>query len=295
MRFHTIYRATHKENTKPRPPGYSQLTCLRSFLRACAACPDMGEMLFFNDGPVPTEQTDEMTAAGGEIVAAKELDILASFWGALELALSRGWADDDVVYFAENDYLYREEAFSGVVEAARQLPDGAYLAPYATVGHQMPNGEPLHEGLRRPRISDEPLAEAGGVTWRRALSHAGSFAARVGTLRADMAVFRLAPRTGGAWDHATSLGYQGIVPFTPAGVVEPMRLRMLPLERRAKTVFWRAALCALALAVRRRGRILASSRPSLTTHMEIGLLAQGTDWEAEARAADEWARKGGVV
>lgn len=290
MRFHTIYRASHKQNTKPRPRGYSQLTCLHSFLRAWAACPDKGEILFLNDGPVPVDQTDAMKAAGGEIVVAEELDILGSFWGAIELALSRGWADEDVVYLAENDYLYREEAFAGLVEAARKLPPNVYLAPYATIGHQMPNGEPLHDGLRRPRISEEPLAEGGGVTWLRALSHPSSFAARVGTLRADMPVFRVAPRTGGAWDHAISLGYQGIVPFTPAGLVEPIRLRGIPLERRAKTVIWRTVLAGLALAFRRRGRILASSRPALTTHMEVGLLAQGTDWEAEVEAAEEWAR-----
>jgi hypothetical protein len=295
MRFHSIYRATHKENTKPRPAGYSQLTCLRSFLRAWEACPDKGEMLFLNDGPVPREQTDEMKAAGGEIVAAKELDIVGSIWGAFELALSRGWSDEDVVYIAQNDYLYRENAFAGLVEAAGRLPAGAYLAPYATVGHQMPNGEPLHEGLRRPRISEEPLVEGGGVTWRRALSHACSFAVRVGTLRADLTVLRIAPRTGGAWDHAMSLACQGIAPYTPADLVEPMRLRQLPLERRAKTVLWRAVLAALALAARRRGRILASSRPSLTTHMEVGLLALGTDWEAEAEAAEHWARDGGAA
>jgi hypothetical protein len=293
MRLHTIYRATHKENTKPRPPGYSQLTCLRSFLRAWEACPDKGEMLFLNDGPVPREQTDLMEAAGGEIVAAGELDIVASIWGALELPLSRGWPDEDVVYVAQNDYLYRQNAFAGLVEAARKLPAGAYLAPYATVGHQMPNGEPLHEGLRRPRISEEPLVEGGGVTWRRALSHACSFAVRIGTLRADLAVLRVAPRTGGAWDHAMSLACQGIAPFTPAGLVEPLRERQHPLERRAKIAVWRAVLSALALVGKRRGRILASSRPSLTTHMEVGLLAQGTDWAAEVEAAEHWAPGGG--
>ena len=45
----------------------------------------------------------------------------------------------------------------------------------------------------------------------------------------------------------------------------------------------------LALAGKRRGRRLASSRPSLTTHMEVGLLALRTDWAADVEAAERWA------
>lgn len=291
MRFHTIYRATHTENTKPRPRGYSRLTCLHSFLRALAACANEGERLFLNNGPVPPDQVDAMRAAG-VIVAREGLDSHESYWAALDLALERGWADDDLVYFAEDDYLYRREAFVGMCDAAEQLPSGTYLAPYATIGHRMPNGDPLHEGLRRPRLSDERLTEAGGVVWHRALSHTSSFAVRLETLRADNLLHRVAPRCGGAWDHALSLAYQGIAPYSPVALAEPLRLPDTPLERRAKTVVWRTALTVVALAVRRRGRMLASSQPALTTHMEVGLLAQGTDWEAEADAAERWAENG---
>jgi hypothetical protein len=227
--------------------------------------------------------------AAGEIVAASGLDSITSFWAALELALARDWEDEDIVYFAEDDYLFREQALAGLLQAAGQLPFDSYYAPYATIGHLMPNGEPLHEGMRRPRVSEEPVAEGGGVTWYRGLSHTGSFAVRVGTLRADMPVFRIAPRTGGGWDHSMSLAYQGIAPYSAAAVAAPLRLEAVPLARRAKTVLWRAVLSGLALAWRRHRRLLASSRPALTSHMEVGLLAQGTDWDAEARDAEAWA------
>ena len=292
MHFHTIYRATHSENTKPRPRGYDGLTCLRSFLRARAACRHEGERLFLNNGPMPPDQIAAMQSAG-TIVAREGLDAQESFSAGIDLALERGWADEDLVYFAEDDYLFRREAFAGLCHATEQLPTGAYLAPYATIGHRMPNGEPLHDGMRRPRVSEEPLVEAGGVTWRRGLSHTGSFAVRVGTLRADRRIHSIAPRCGGGWDHALSLAYQGIAPFGPAALAEPMRLRGVALERRVKAVVWRTVLTGLAAAARPRRRVLASSRPALTTHLVVGLLALGTDWVAVAEAARRWSEDDG--
>jgi hypothetical protein len=111
---------------------------------------------------------------------------------------------------------------------------------------------------------------------------------RVGVLRADRPLHRIAPRCSGAWDHALALAYQGHAPYGPPGLLEPLRNHGAAPSRRAKTVAWRAALGACALAARRRGRLLAAPRPALATHMEIGLMAAGTDWEAEAEAARRW-------
>ena len=48
--LHAVYRSTAKVNTKPRPPGFSKLASLESFLRAWPG----GDVLFLNDGPVPS-------------------------------------------------------------------------------------------------------------------------------------------------------------------------------------------------------------------------------------------------
>lgn len=270
--LHIIYRSVDAANRKPRPAGFSKLACLVSFMAACAACPELGELLFLNNGPIAPELMALMSPAG-QVVEREGLELHESYWAAIDLALGSGWADDDLVYFGEDDYLYRPEAFAGIAAAAALVPEASYLAPYATIGQTMPNGERLHDGLRRPRVSAEPVAEAGGVSWHRALSHTSSFAVRVGALRADRALHRLAPRCGGAWDHSLALAYQGVLPYGPRRLVTGT-----PEGRWAKTVVWRGALSAQA--ARRRGRMLIAPRPALATHMEIGLLAAGTDWGA---------------
>lgn len=287
MNIHAIYRSVDSVNTKRRPPGYSKLTCLYSFLRAREACPAPGELLFLNDGPIPPAEVAAMQSAG-EIVPATGHELHRSYWTAVHLALARDWADDDIVYLGEDDYLYRREMFIGLRDAADRLPADAYLAPYATIGYEMPNGRALHAQLRRPSAPDERLTEAGGAVWHRALSHTSSFAVRVGALKADLALHRIAPRCSGAWDHALALAYQGRAPYGPRALAEPLRFAGVPLERRVKVVVWRAALSARSLEARRRARLLAAPRPALATHMETELMATGTDWAAEGEAARRW-------
>jgi hypothetical protein len=287
MNLHVIYRSVGAENAKPRPPCYAKLTSLYSFLRAREACPAPGELLFLNDGPIPPAQLATMRSVG-EIVPIDGLELHLSYWKAIDLALARGWADDDIVYLGEDDYLYRREVFTGIRDAADRLPANSYLAPYATIGHDMPNGASLCAGLRRPCLPSAPLTAAGGAIWHRALSPTSSFAVRVGALRADRALHLIAPRTSGAWDHAVALAYQGRLPFAPHAFVEPLRASGTRFSRRVKTLIWRLALSAGAVAARRREHLLAAPRPALATHMETAMLSPGTDWAAEDEAALLW-------
>src|SRR5690242_19453087 len=185
--LHAIYRSTAKVNAKPRPPGFSKLRSLESFL---AAWPGEGDLIFLNDGPVAAEQLELMEAAG-EVTVRAATDAMGAYRTALELALAQGWADDDLVYFGEDDYLYRPETFAALEQAAQRLPHVAHFAPYATIGHTMPNGEPLHAGLKRPRLRPLPLADVDGVVWHHATSHTVSYAIRVRALREDRALHRL--------------------------------------------------------------------------------------------------------
>jgi hypothetical protein len=153
----------------------------------------------------------------------------------------------------------------------------------------MPNGEPLHPGLRRPRERPGPAWRIGGYEWRPATSHTSSFAVRVGALRADLRLHRTAPRCSGAWDHALALAYQGRAPYGPLELFSALAGRGgAPLVRRAKVTAWRLSLTAQALARRRSGRLLVAPRPTLATHMETGVMALGTDWAAEHDAAVRW-------
>jgi hypothetical protein len=281
--LHAIYRSTGKVNTKPRPAGFSKRGSLESFLAAWEANPDRGELLFLNDGPVPEAQLELMEAAGRVVVRAAA-DAMGAYVAALELALDQGWPDADLVYFGEDDYLYRAGTFTAITGAAAALPHADHFAPYATIGLTMPNGEPLHDGLRRPRLRGEPLAELDGVTWHHATSHTVSFAIRVGALRADRALHLLALRAGGAWDHAMCLACQGRLPFTARELLNP--LPGASLARRAKVTVWRLAMSAVAVRRRAGGaHVIAAPRPALASHMEVGLTATGTDWEPLASTA----------
>jgi hypothetical protein len=268
--LHAIYRSTAKVNAKPRPPGFSKLRSLESYL---AAWPDDGELIFLNDGPVPDVQLELMEAAG-EVTVRPATDAMGAYWTALELALDQGWADDDLVYFGEDDYLYRQETFTALEHAAEQLPHVDHFAPYATIGHTMPNGEPLHAGLKRPRRAPRRLAELDGVVWQHATSHTVSYAIRVRALRQDRTLHRLTLKASGAWDHTMCLACQGIVPYTPRELIEPLRAPTgASVGRRAKIVVWRLVLSALAVARRRHPHVIAAPSPALASHMEVGLMA----------------------
>jgi hypothetical protein len=269
--LHAIYRSTAKVNTKPRPAGFSKLGSLESFL---AAWTGDGALIFLNDGPVASAQLELMEAAG-QVMVRPATDAMGAYWTALELALEQSWADDDLVYFGEDDYLYQPHTFTALQHAAERLPHVDHFAPYATIGHTMPNGEPLHPGLKRPRRKPRRLAEVDGVAWHRATSHTVSFAIRVRALRADRTLHKLTLKASGAWDHTMCLACQGIVPYTARELVEPLHGPTgASASRRAKIVVWRLVLSVLALRRRRSPHVIAAPSPALASHMEVGLMAQ---------------------
>src|SRR4051794_6537949 len=143
VRLHAVFRSTGTENRKPRPEGYDKVRCLRSFLRAFGACGAPGDAVFANSDPVGAERRALMEAAG-RVVEHEPLALHESYWRAIDLAAGAPWPDDDLVYFGEDDYLFRADALAALLDAAAALPRAAYLAPYATVGDTMPNGEPLY-------------------------------------------------------------------------------------------------------------------------------------------------------
>ena len=270
-----VCRSIGPDNRKNRPPYHAKRTSLLSLLGALEGV-ETGEVVFLNNGEIPEDRLALMRGAG-RIEPRAGLELHGSYWAALDLALAL--PDGDLVLLAEDDHLYRPEALAATVEAARALPGVAYFAPYGTTAEGMPSGEPLHPGLRRPRVADAELAPG----WRRGVSHTSSFAVRVEALRRDEALHRIAPRCGGAWDHALSLAYQGLLPYGPGAMLSALRQPDLEPPRRAKVTAWRALLAARAL--RRRPHRLAVARPSLSTHVESGVIALGTDWAAEAGRA----------
>jgi hypothetical protein len=139
----------------------------------------------------------------------------------------------------------------------------------------MPNGEPLHAGLKRPRRPPRRLAELDDVVWQRATSHTVSYAIRVRALREDRTLHRLTLKASGAWDHTMCLACQGIVPYTARELLEPLHAPTgASASRRVKIVVWRLVLSALALGRRRHPHVIAAPSPTLASHMEVGLTAE---------------------
>jgi hypothetical protein len=257
VRFLAVYRCTPRENDKPRPTYYSKLTCLRSFLRAVEDCDPRPEVVFWADGELPADLLAAMEGAG-ELLQATRSGGAGSYLSAVDLALER-LGDDDLVYLGEDDYLYRDGAFTELRAAAEALPQASYFGLYSTI---------LFHRTMGFRVGD--------TLWHTAESTTLSFAARVGALRADRRIHELALRVGTVPDTELCLAYGGEKPYPWRRIVGDGRFR------RGAGRAW-----VNALAFRRgfRPRVLVGSRPALATHVELPYLADGTDWEEIARRA----------
>jgi hypothetical protein len=284
VRLHVVYRSTSKENRKPRPAYYSKRDCLLSLLRARAACPEAGALVFVNDGELPEDRLGPMRSHG-EVLAFPDLDMRRSYLGALDQVDRHGWADDDLVFLVEDDYLHREHALNELVAAARAIPGAHYFGTYGNVV-----GGPLQPDMRRPHGTPAgPDVVVGETRWRRGLSTTFTYGARIGALRRDMRMHRITPSLGGAFDHALPLAFQGWLPYRPRDLAEVLR-EDHTWSRRAKLLTWRCVLTGAALAQRlRTPHVLVVAEPQLSSHLEEGFIAPG-DWAAESAAASEWGR-----
>jgi hypothetical protein len=112
----------------------------------------------------------------GEVVALPGVGNKRSLLTALALPARRNWLARDVVWFAEDDYLYSPSALDRLVGAAE---------PVTVDGHD----------------------------WHTALATPATSGARVGVIRSDRHVFVWSLATSSTWDYTASLAYQGIVPF----------------------------------------------------------------------------------
>ena len=300
--LHIISRSYAGENKKGRPDYYSKRLSLMSLIQSFQRLkPGTAELIFMNDGPIPDDRL-ELMKASGEVVMRSKLGMQGSMRAILELPIVRGWAEDDLVWFAEDDYLYLPRAFEDLVAAADSFPQASYFGLYALIGMRQPNGVVFDDPLRMPRRWPESeMTLVNGHPWRRALSTTSTFGARVKPLVEDYPMMKLAMQSGGAWDHTTCLMYQGFMPYPAKSLLRSLldANRAGGFGRRAGIV---AARMGLDLYQLRRAltaskhRILVAPEPALITHLETEHLAVGTDWQDVAAhcvdAADGIGRTG---
>lgn len=295
LRLRIVYRSSGGDNPKQRPDYYSKLLALQSMVRAAGALAHRCDVVFLNDGPIPDDRMAVM-AAHGQIVPIDAGSNRRSYRAAVRLAARLPGSPADLVWFAEDDYLYRPEAFLSLVAAAERLTGADYFALYG-IRALDPTG-----GGRSPRFravagaGDDPDAVAvAGARWFRAVSTTSTFGVRVRALREDRHLLRACPFTGGAWDHTTCLVVQGLRPFT-AAELRPDLLPGRPLAGWPRA-WWRGIsrgavdLRAMRRAARRR--VFVASDPELVSHMdctaEVGIATRTADWSDVAADAAAWA------
>jgi hypothetical protein len=255
VRFLVIYRCTPRDNSKRRPSYYSKQTCLASFVRAVHSCSPQPEVVFWADGEFEPSMQATMRAAGAVLPAARS-GIVGSYLSAIDFALER-LGDDDLVYLAEDDYLYADTAFAALLAAANALPQASYFG--------------LHASIFMPRSQGFWVDD---VLWHTAEGTTLSFAARIGVLRADRRLHGLTCRVGGVVDTELCLAYQGRRPY---------RWKQLLVDHRRRRAAGRAWVNGIAWWRGFRPRMLVAAHPALATHVELPYLAEGTDWEAVAK------------
>jgi hypothetical protein len=288
-RLHVLMRSYGGDNRKNRPDFYSKLVCLATLVRATQAVNPSPELIFVNDGPLPEDRAHLMRSTG-EVIRRDAGSNRASYRWTVSLAVNRNWPAQDVVWFAEDDYLYRPDAFSRLMEAAREVRQADYFSMYgADIAY---GGEP---GYGEPGTATTATVQAGGHAWRRHESTTSSFGVRPEKLRQDARLLRLMPATGGAWDTTSCLIYQGRLPFSGA----ELKADLLPFGSRPPRT-WPRALARGSIrtsvslrALRRptRRRVLLGAEPDLIAHMETGGYDSRTDWESLARETRAWLRQ----
>ena len=292
-----IYRSYGKENNKGRPSYYSKPLALLSFLRAAEQVPS-ARLLFVNDGPMPENRLALMRAAG-EVQTLDSVGMRRSYLSGLKMAAVSDGPDDELIYFSEDDYLYRPEALKALEDA--QTLDADYFSLFGSTP-QRPIHEQDYDAVWLPPgwRGIGPL-EAEGRSWYRTVSTASTFGGRRRAFREDYRIFAqgLLGHRQGYSDHETCIVYQGYRPYNAKELISALTLKTSGTRKsrfkEAARVPFQLGMNLRSLRRPSRRRVLLVPDPNLATHLEIEWLASGTDWEQVARETWDWARTRGLT
>jgi hypothetical protein len=299
-RLRVIYRFYAGENAKPRPSCYSKRLALVSFLRAFEALGDTGCVVFLCDGGLPEEDILHVMQQAGEVVCTDSGSSRSSYLAALKMPRKCGW-QEDIFWFAEDDYLYTPEALLQLIHAVNAVPEADYFALHGSVADEV---EPVHQlyvrgecATAQPPVWVEPLHRPGGRVrldgrlWRRLDSTASTFGMRREALRQDERLLRLCPWSGCAWDHTSCLVAQGYEPYPWrhlfADLIVPSTPRNQRLRRAAVKIVMRVIVNLRSHRRRSQRRIMVSPAPALIAHMELPFF-DNESWHKLAAETIRW-------
>jgi hypothetical protein len=191
----------------------------------------------------------------------------------LTLTEQRSWSGDDLVYFAEDDYLYVDEALSELVLAARGIPRAGFFTLYDHTDHYT---HPVQIAFARRHRRDRWTI--GNHEWRAVRSTTLTFAARLDSLRSQLWMHLL-----GTDDHPADDYIWGASQTFTGRALIPMAFRCTNPRNRRPVNMKRAGLLLREYARRRGNDLLVAPTRSLATHMQEPVVASGVDWSARAR------------
>jgi hypothetical protein len=243
------------------------------------------EVIFVNDGPIPDDRAALMRRFG-EVIRVDCGSNRRSYRTALNLAARRPWDADDVVWFAEDDYLYAPDSLRVLSAGVSAVGDGDYFSLYSPVDIAAGRSRPTAETRPWPPGGGTQPTVVGDTRWFRAMSTTSTFGVRAGVLRQDRRLLRLCPYTGGAWDDATCLTVQGQRPFRSVDLLtDLLPAPAQPASRWPRSVTRGIVRIAMNQRSRRRAdrcRTLFAADPLPIWHLELT-----PDQQSEAAA--EWA------
>jgi len=275
------YRVTPQSNDKGRPAWFSKSLALQSMLVSLQDCGAPYSVVYVADGGVPTdlapivERSGEVvTISGGS--AAKALRRLLDLLQQPEVTAGPG-----LLWLAEDDYLYRREAFRQLLAAYDGIPEAGYFNLYTPDNRAWHATHLSQPALRGP--DDQRLVD--GVRWQRVYDSNASFGIRRDLVAADAPLLRAGSRSGAGWDHTMLLLTNGLRPFSWRHLLSDLYLepRAPSLAKAAARPVIRTWLNLLQASRRGRpGSAWYAPVEDLSTHVEVGYLSP--HWDAEAHA-----------
>lgn len=298
--IHLVLRSYGGDNTKRRPPYYSKLLALTSFVRAASRLPQ-ANVIFLNDGPVPPPHLELMRRFGTiETIDRGPIGMRGSYWHAITLPERHPeWPDSDILSLNEDDYLFRPDAFARLARAAKELPEASYFSVYGSrpdyTNPAVRERYALPHGWRP--APDHPT---GDGTWFNQPGITSTFSGRVGAFRQDKRVFRhcMFPFRKRFLDHETCLINQGYVPYRGWDLVTGLPGDFEPglrgVLRTAFLVPFRVALDVHAM-MRHDRHLLYCLSPNEATHLDLPMISPDHDWFEEAATVATWAEDRGFT
>ncbi len=166
-----FYRSTGDEKkeefaVKQRPPYFSKLACLKSFLVALEKLNEDYEVVFYNDSAIPAER-EKLMKKYGKVIQGNGKGNAKSFGYLLELGKK---AKSELVYFAEDDYLYMPNALKELIGAFDKYPEASYITLYD----------------HPDKYKKIPAKKPSKLRWKNVISTCFTFGARRKALRSDI-------------------------------------------------------------------------------------------------------------